>query len=106
MTFPHDDNFEEDSGVFHDPDERPTLAGGRRQRKRELAQDPDYRHGRMVRAIIDLRGDVDDLMAMRTIQPPPRRSIRPQVTQAGISASVSAAIIGIYQLLKVIGVIK
>ena len=112
MTFPHDENFEEDSGVFHDENERPTLADGRRRRKRELAEDPDYRHGRMVRAIIDLRGDVDDLMALRTVQPPaapppaPRPSIRPQVATAGVSAVASVIVAIIYQILHQIGILK
>jgi hypothetical protein len=106
MAFPHDENFEEDSGTF-DPNERPTLAGGRRQRKRELAADPDYQHGRMVRAIIDLRGDVDDLMALRTMQPPPmRHSIRPQVQNAGVSAGITATVIAIWQLLHQAGILK
>lgn len=106
MTFPNDENFEEDSGTFM-PDERPTDNVARRRRKRELAQDPDYRNGRMVRAIIDLRSDVDDLLRERiTLPPPPRPSLKPQIQTAGISATVSAVIMGIYQLLHMIGVLK
>jgi hypothetical protein len=107
MPFPYDENFEEDSGVFHDENERPTLIEGRRRRKRELAEDRDYQHGRMIKAIIEIRRDIDELMALRTVQPPPARpSIKPQVTTAGVSVGVSTIIAIIYQLLHQAGVLK
>ena len=107
MAFPYDENFEEDSGVFHDENERPTLVEGRRRKKRELAQDPDYRHGRMIKAIIEIRRDVDEMMALRTVQPPaPRPSLRPQVQTAGVSAGVTGIIMFIYQILHQAGVLK
>lgn len=101
MAFPHDDNFEEDSGVFHP--ETPTLAEGRRARKRQIAQDRDYQHGRMIRAIIELRSDVDEINAHRiTVAPPPRPSLKPHVTTAGISVTAAGVVAGIIEILRIL----
>jgi hypothetical protein len=117
MAFPYDENFEEDSGVFGDITERPTQAEGRRQRKRQLAQDPDYQRGRMMKAIIQMRHELDEAkeelreihQTRITVSPPPppiRPSLKPQVATAGISATVTAAVIAIWQTLRAVGVIK
>jgi hypothetical protein len=105
MAFPRDDNFEEDSGVFHP--ESPTVAEGRRARKRQLAQDPNYQHGRIIRAIIELRHDVDEINAHRiTVAPSARPSMRPHVATAGISATAGGIIVAIFEMLRAAGVIK
>lgn len=103
MAFPYDENFEEDSGVF-DPTERPTESQERRRRRRQLAQDPDYRQGRMMNAIIELRHDVDSLQRDRiTVAPPmpqPRPSLKPHVATAGISVTAGGIAVVIIEVIK------
>lgn len=107
MAFPYDDDFrDEDSGVFHD--ESPTAVGGRRRRREErerLAHDPDYRMGKMIAEIIRLRREID-AMKLYTPPPPPRPSLKPQVTTAGVSAGAATIVIAIFEFLKVVGIIK
>jgi len=107
MSYPYDEEFEEDSGVY-DPNERPTVAEGRRAKRRELAQDPDYKLGRIIVESIRLRRDVDYLLQNERRVSGRGGSIfhRPPVQTAGISAIAAIVVAVLAKLAEKLGMFQ
>ena len=101
--FPYDEEFEEESGQF-DRQERPTVAEGRRRERKRLAQDPDYKLGRIIVASIQMRRDIDFLL--RNYETARKPSIRPQVQTVGLGAGAAIVVAVLVKIVELLGIIK
>lgn len=63
--------------------------------------DPDFRHGLLMRDVVELRQRVEALERARV------QSMRPAaVTTAGLSSAVAGTVVGLLELLRYLGIFR
>ena len=112
MAFPDDmdlDSNEANISLFP-PSERPTANFRAQRTERVIRDSPDYVIGKMMQEIVRLRKETNRLNEGTNFGKGPfqalRTSIRPQVQNVTVSASISAAVLAIYSVLHQVGILK
>ena len=111
--FPEDMNLDDgelQAISLFPPSERPTQNERSRRTERIIRENPDFVIGKMMAEIVKMRHEINRLNRGTNFGKGPfqelRQSIRPQVQTATVSATVTAVLMGIYQLLHQANLIK